>query len=153
MIRLTITALVLLAFVGQTSADDKDDKIAEQKKLLQGRWEPTEVQVLGKKLPNEEWTQMYWEFADDKVSILVKNPQPGKADFLYRWNWAIDPSKEIAALDLTGSNPKLGFIAIYKVDGDTLTVCWNAGRETRPEKFESSKTDFRTLTTFKRVKK
>jgi uncharacterized protein (TIGR03067 family) len=65
--------------------------------------------------------------------------------------FSTDPAKRPMELDATTPfNQQLGFTGIYKIDGDTLTICWNAGVH-RPQAFESSPGNGFTVTTLKRL--
>lgn len=121
------------------------------KAALKGKWVSVEQSEGGKTLPKGDWVQLSWEFTGDKVVIEM-------ADFNGRkmspgtYTLSLDPAKDPARIDLATNNPKIGFIGIYKLDGDKLTVCWCPGRETRPATFETSRKDSFWLITFKRQK-
>jgi uncharacterized protein (TIGR03067 family) len=71
----------------------------------------------------------------------------------------IDVSKKPKEMDIkptVGPNKGKTIKTIYKLDGDTLTVCYNLDTEkgARPEKFESKAGDTKSfLVTYKREKK
>jgi uncharacterized protein (TIGR03067 family) len=143
-------ALIVVVFFPTitNAADPTPEKV---KADLKGKWEPTKQYTSGKEEPKADWIQLAWEFTGDEVVITIKGVG-GMANSSVRYALSVDPRKSPAHIDLTSRNPKLGFIGIYKLDGDSLTICWNAGRETRPEKFETSKKDFAYLIEFKRQK-
>jgi uncharacterized protein (TIGR03067 family) len=68
----------------------------------------------------------------------------------------IDPTKKPAEMDIKGTDgPNKGktIKTIYKLDGDTLVVCYELGDGDRPAKFEAKANTQRMLATYKREKK
>ena len=68
----------------------------------------------------------------------------------------VDPTKKPAEMDIKGAEgPNKGktFRAIYKLDGDTLIICYELGGGDRPAKFETKENTQRMLATYKREKK
>ena len=69
---------------------------------------------------------------------------------------ALDPSRKPAAMDITGTkgpNKDKTVKAIYKIEGDTLTICYATGGDARPAKFESKPDSKQFLVVYKREKK
>ena len=72
------------------------------------------------------------------------NPQP--------WSFAIDARQSPATIDIYQSGPGAdGWRGIYKVEGDTLTLCLMNTPAERPKTFESSVEHATTVWVFKRV--
>lgn len=63
--------------------------------------------------------------------------------------------KEMDIKSTEGANKGKTILAIYKLDGDALTVCYNldGDKAARPEKFESKAKTKTFLVTYKRAKK
>jgi uncharacterized protein (TIGR03067 family) len=69
---------------------------------------------------------------------------------------SIDPTKKPAEMDIKGAEgPNKGktIKTIYKLDGDTLIVCYELGGGDRPSKFETKPNTQQMLATYKREKK
>jgi len=86
---------------------------------------------------------------DGKVRITEGAKQPAPTDY------TVDPKKSPAEIDIVLVDPGRAareMAGIYKVDGDTLTLCLNRGGS-RPAKFESPAGSDVMLLTLKRAKK
>jgi uncharacterized protein (TIGR03067 family) len=106
------------------------------------------VEVIGKKRPDtvnvvskltiskNQWVVTYRDFASNTQATIE-----------------IDPSKDPKTIDLTFRGEELPARGIYKLEGDTLTVCYNAtvGGE-RPKEFKSTQ-EMGVLEVWKRAKK
>jgi uncharacterized protein (TIGR03067 family) len=68
----------------------------------------------------------------------------------------VDPSKKPAEMDIKGADgPNKGktIKTIYKLDGDTLVVCYELGEGSRPARFETKADSKLLLVNYKRAKK
>ena len=115
---------------------------------LQGEWTLVSTEVGGKKRPNtvnavskltiseNQWVVTYRDFASNARSTIE-----------------IDPSKDPKTIDLTLRGEEEPARGIYKLEGDTLTVCRNAlvGGE-RPKEFKTTQ-ETGDLSVWKRAKK
>ena len=137
-----LTALALI--VGAPAAKDGPKKDPPS---VVGEW-VAEKGVVGGNDKGVPPGGVTFEFtAEGKVLIHEGKKQPDPADY------KVDPKKSPAEIDITpgagqAATPMPG---IYKVDGDTLTICVGRGG-TRPSKFESPAGSDVMLLTLKRVK-
>jgi uncharacterized protein (TIGR03067 family) len=116
---------------------------------LKGKWVVTSVESCGERLSAGEATPVVWEFRRRDVEITL-NGGTGRMGRSVVYPVTTDSAKQPKELDASAPlNQKLGFTGIYKVDGDTLTICWSPG-VFRPHTFKSSKGNGYTITTLKR---
>ena len=153
MLRVAVVALATLWLGGQLAADDEKPKLLPeraQKELdqLQGKWVAKELGRAGKTIDVRD-QDFVLEIKGDKWIFVGKE----KAVFV-----ALDPTTDPKCVDLKsvekGRNGQVDE-GIYRVDGETLTICMHQGSEkSRPTKFETSPDQPDTiLAVFERPKK
>jgi uncharacterized protein (TIGR03067 family) len=89
-------------------------------------------------------------FEGDRFSIREKGMT------IYEGTFEVDASASPRAIDFThtGESPRgKTWRGIYKIDGDTLTICDNAGdvQKSRPTSFDTKPNSGRVLVVFKRA--
>jgi uncharacterized protein (TIGR03067 family) len=114
-----------------------------------GKWKLVGVTAAGRSLgPDDHLPNVEFEFAaDGKYRVRVN----GKAD--PEATYSADPSKDPAEVDFVDDKDGKKQQAIYKVEKDTLTLCWTEDRRLRPAKFEAAVGTRAVLQTFKRKPK
>jgi uncharacterized protein (TIGR03067 family) len=125
------TGLLLLAAFGGTAHPGGDvpttetgqvldaETLALQAKRLQGDWRVTASVRDGKRREANEFVSRY---LFSRANLYVGSPDE-YYDPLYQFR--LDLSQSPAAINLTDPSDQL-LRGIYRIDGDTLTLCWNA---------------------------
>ena len=113
---------------------------------LVGEWTAEGAVSRGK--PDNPPPGTTWTFAADGKSVL----RIGGGKEMVEGTYKTDPKKDPAEIDITPGIKKEGTMrGIYKVEGDTLTLCL-ADEEERPKAFDAPAGAKRIVITFKRVK-
>ena len=119
---------------------------------LVGEWEGEKAVAGGKELPVPAGGVGFTFNADGTVTMREGKRAPRQL------RYTADPKKDPAEFDILppDDKPERGvFVGIYKIEGDTLTVCAAVGPPgtARPTTFESTPGSEARLVVFKRVKK
>jgi uncharacterized protein (TIGR03067 family) len=144
------TLLIGLALTVGAPAKDKKDA---EKPSIVGVWSGEKNTRGGKEAPIPEGGVTITFAADGKV--IVKEGERERDSATYK----VDAKKDPAEIDLIPPKEEVTMRGIYRIDGDTLTICFS-GKEAggknesvRPTKFESPEGSMMMLITLKRVKK
>jgi uncharacterized protein (TIGR03067 family) len=139
---------LLLGLALTVGAPGKD--APKEKAGIVGTWNGEKAVAGGKELPVPEGGVSFTFTEDGKVTV-----KEGKRDKPDAGTYKLDPKKDPAEIDLTPPPEKKEkvVLGIYKLDGDTLTLCFGKDGGERPTKFESPEGSSVVVITLKRAKK
>jgi uncharacterized protein (TIGR03067 family) len=102
--------------------------------LFQGEWSMISMEIKGVKVSNEKVKNCKLTVTGDKW--VVKKNGRIYANSMMR----IDHSMEPKAIDLVqdSGNAELIYPGIYKIEGNTLTICRTSGYKERPKEFKTT---------------
>lgn len=141
--RFAPAAAFVLASLAVASAQPADDV-----KAAAGKWTISKATVGGTDY-TAKFSSLRLELTPDGAYTLVVN---GKTD---KGTVKVDPTKTPKEMDVLGKEgPNAGktIKTIYKLDGDTMTVCYELGDGPRPTAFESKAGTTVFLAEYKRAK-
>jgi len=141
-------AVLVLSLAVAVAQEKKDDAAAADLKAMVGKWK-LEKAELGGKDAMALLKDLKFEITDPGKYVA----ELGEKD---EGTFTVDPSKSPKEMDIKGTGgPNKGktIPAIYKIDGDTLTIAYELGGGKRPEKFETKPDTKQYLAVYKREKK
>jgi len=145
------TLVVILAALLIGADDAKEAAIKQDREKMLGTWIGVSLEQDGTKLEDEAAENMSVTFdAQGKFTVKVEG------DEFMTGTYKLDPTKDPKEVDYSWTQDGIQkkVVAIYKLDGDKLTVCGaEEGDETRPKEFESKSGSRRTQLTYKRDKR
>ncbi len=130
MLRSKITCLCLSLILTSFCLGDENQ---DDGKTIDGTWLPAEIELAGKKLPDEIRKTMKLVVAGDKYTVTVGN----KSD---KGTLDLDASKSPKTIDIIGTDgPNKGktILAIYEKSGDALRICYDLSGNDRPTEFKT----------------
>jgi uncharacterized protein (TIGR03067 family) len=137
----------MLGVVLAVGAPGEKDK--KEGPSIVGEWDGVKAVRGGQERPNPEGGVVVTFSADGKITI-VEGGKPKDEQGSYK----VDTKKNPAEIDVTAPKEEGTYPGIFKIEGDTLTVCLgDKGSTERPTKFESPDGSKILLLTFKRAKK
>jgi uncharacterized protein (TIGR03067 family) len=140
------TAVVVVALLVGVVAAKPDDKKKDEDKI-QGTWQAVSMERSGKKAPDEDVKVFKIVFGPDG-KLTVNTPKKE-----VKGTYQLDATKKVKEITLKGEDGKT-IQAIYKLDGDELTICGvEDGEGDRPTEFTTKADNKSHLLVFKREKK
>jgi uncharacterized protein (TIGR03067 family) len=145
---MALKLLACLAVGFLIAADDtkKEDKDKDTKSII-GTWTVVSMERNGEKAADEEAKGITVTFGKDG-KVTVKTP-----DKEISGTYKLDAGKKVKELTLEANDEKTLY-AIYKLDGDKLTICAvDTGADERPTEFATKEGSKARLIVLKKEKK
>ena len=111
---------------------------------LEGSWAVERIEQKGKKFPTDLTLRVRLDVRGDTFTFLN-----GQTEFTSKVT-QFAPFNDPPAIDLTRDVDKQTVRRIYRLEGDTLTIC-TAARGDRPASFETDPQSPNVLTVYKRT--
>jgi uncharacterized protein (TIGR03067 family) len=141
---ISLAVILILSSPCISRADDSRDG-----KLINGTWSAAAAELGGERLPFEVRKSIKLDISDGKYTVMV-GTEPDKGIV------KLDPSKEPKSMDIAGTKgPNKGktILAIYQLDGDRLSVCYDLSGKGRPAEFKTKDGTQLSPVTYKREKR
>lgn len=126
--RLFVLGLALTMISVAQARDDKTDSQA-----LQGSWAVASAEMAGNAFPEQLIKTMSLTMKEGRYTVMVGQAKDeGTAK--------INSSKSPKTMEITGTDgPNKGktLLAIYKIDGDSLTICYDLSGKEYPSEFKT----------------
>jgi uncharacterized protein (TIGR03067 family) len=132
---------LMLAATTQAGDDQADSK------ALQGTWLPASAELAGKPFPEQFRKSLTLTIKDDHYTVMAEQK--------YEGTLKLDAGKTPKTMEIKGTQgPNQGktIPAIYKVEGDSLTICYNLAGKDFPTEFKSKTGTKLFLVEYKREK-
>jgi uncharacterized protein (TIGR03067 family) len=141
-----VLALVAVGVAGADNPKDKDEGKAAPIKGLEGTWIYVSYTLEGKQMQEPIQTGRRYVIMGEKFIIRDKDNE------IYKGTYTTNLTKGPAEIDLVYEKPRMTVKGIFKLDGDTLTLCLGHTGVDRPTKFESNPGSVVYLIVLKRQK-
>jgi uncharacterized protein (TIGR03067 family) len=145
------TVLILIAAGAPVAADEPSKEVKEELKHLQGTWMLVGRELDGKKTGEEDVKALEGKLVikGDRFTYTSRGDATGK-----RSTFRIDPTANPRRLEWTAPGEEKGekILAIYKLEGDRLTVC-AGGADKRPRDFTTKPGDLQVIVVYQRQQK
>src|SRR4051812_33035021 len=145
--------LLMVVVVGLALGADapKKDEAAKDLKQFQGAWALDSMEINGVKVDadNLKKAGITMMVTGEKLILKLKR---GDLEGTLK----LDPTKKPRAYDAKGTDPEgktHESVGIYKLDGDTLTICFVGAGKNRPTEFKAGAGSEAVFQVFKRDKK
>ena len=147
--RFQILGLMFASALWIVGADDPKDAAKKEYDKFEGTWKMESFTVDGKPTPIENFAEFRMTLKGESFTTVSAE---GKTNGTYK----VDPSKSPKTIDITFTGGPLDgvtMLGVYKLEGDTYTVCLPAGgSKERAKELDSKPGSGRVLEVLTRVK-
>jgi uncharacterized protein (TIGR03067 family) len=143
----TLAVLVVGALFVTKAPAAEPEKGKTDADRIQATWLPVSLEKEGKKAPQEVQENIKITFAADGKGTVQEG---GRTE---EFRYALDPAKKLKEITVTvrfADGEEKVYKGIYKLEGDTLTICVTDGPEDRPTDFTTPEGSKRQLIVLKR---
>jgi len=145
----SMLAIALVAGLTSTGLGSNTESGAQASPMpADGKWQAVEAELAGKKLPPQAAEGIQLTIDGEKY-LVTTNEGEDRGTVRYV------PDEKPSAMDITGTmGPNKGktFLAIYKIDGEKLIVCYDLSGKARPKEFKTEPNSALFLATYRKVK-
>jgi len=145
------TVLILSTTLVPVAADEPSKEVKEELERLQGTWILVGRELDGKKANEEELKTLDGKLIQkgNRFTYTSRGDEAGR-----RGTFKIDPTANPKQLEWTtmGEEKRGKVLAIYKLEGDRLTICAGSG-DKRPREFTTKPGDGQVIIVYQRQKK
>jgi uncharacterized protein (TIGR03067 family) len=114
-------------FAGDNSLDEK----------LDGEWDLISFEKDGKKVPEEDFKGMKVRFTSSPGTVTVTKGEKTLAEGTVEVDRVKQPKTINVTITSEGAKKGKTSLGIYRVDGDSLTLCFDDSGKVRPKEFAS----------------
>jgi uncharacterized protein (TIGR03067 family) len=126
----------------------RDRGFGADPKPTDGKWQAVEAELAGRKMPDEATKGLQLTLDGDKYLVMTNEGEDrGTVRYL--------PDETPSGMEITGTDgPNKGktFLAIYKLEGDKLVVCYDLTGKALPKEFKTMPKSMLFLATYRKVK-
>ena len=143
------TFLILSTTLVPVAADEPSKEVKEELERLQGTWILVGRELDGKKATEEEVKTLDGKLIQkgNRFTYTSRGDETGR-----RGTFKIDPTANPKQLEWTAMGEEKKVLAIYKLEGDRLTICAGSG-DKRPREFTTKPGDGQVIVIYQRQKK
>ena len=143
------TFLILSTTLVPVAADEPSKEVKEELERLQGTWILVGRELDGKKATEEEVKALDGKLIQkgNRFTYTSREDKDGR-----RGTFKIDPTANPKQLEWTAMGEEKKVLAIYKLEGDRLTICAGSG-DKRPREFTTKPGDGQVIVIYQRQKK
>ncbi len=135
--RLLVFLSIVLASLNCTTAK----KTAAYSNVLNATWIPIKQEIGGKELPAVAFKDQQLIISNSNYTLVAESVDKGELKF---------DNNKIDIYGKEGVNTGKHFTAIYKIENEQLTICYNLGGNSYPEAFDTKGKSMYFLSVFKK---